>query len=154
MANEHPPRVARVDRLELSDLPAGWSDRERGQYLRILLTGRGIDTARLFRVEYHPRRHCWLVLQEWEAGRPSAGEDDDRFYVQAMTLFRRAGMAAWSALAAASPHFARFGHPYEPAGQSQALTPADLAKLLSGPGGGSPVRFTGEGGWHIGPSGN
>jgi hypothetical protein len=157
MASERPSRVARIDRHELTGLPADWSDRERGLYLRLLLQGKGIDAARLFRVEYHPRRRCWLVTQLPGPARqppPGAGPDDGSFYVQAMTLFRRAGLAAWSALAAASPYFARCGRPYEPGGAGPVLTPAGLVKLLGGPGGVSPVRFTGEGGWLAGSSGN
>jgi hypothetical protein len=156
-----PLRVARVDKRELFDLPAAWTSRERGQYLRVLLSGKGIDPARLFRVEYHPRRHCWVLTQEEPPpGRHAfipadSGKADETLFAEAMTLFRRTAQAAFAALAAQDRHFACFGREYQLPPAPQETTPADLAKLLGGPSPEAPpVSFTSEGGWQTPPSKN
>src|SRR5207249_9967061 len=109
-----PSRLARVNKRELADVPAAWTEPERGQYLRLLLRGKGIDPDRLFRVEYHPRRHCWLVIQDPppSAGfvprlsQPGHSAADAALYREVMNLFRRTAQAAFAALAAQSSHFA------------------------------------------------
>jgi hypothetical protein len=154
-------RVARIDRHELLDLPSDWTNEDRGRYLRLLLRHKGIDTNRLYRIEYYPRRRCWLLIQETEPGSPplptaaTYHPGDASFYLQTLAEFRRAGVTAWSALAAQSSQFACWGGPYELPKEPEELTPADLTQLLRDPGEGNPsVSFDSEGGWRAGPSEN
>jgi hypothetical protein len=149
MANEPVTRWARLDKQELADLSAQGSDQERGRLLRRLLREKGIDPNRLYRVEYHPHRLCWLLTQETAPGGHSApGMADDLFYLQALTELRRTARTAFAAVAARSSHFANFGRPYqlptEP--EPQPLAPRDLANLLGGTNA-PPARFDSEGGW-------
>jgi len=46
--------VARINKHELAAMPASWSERERGQYLRVLLQLHGIDPDGIYRIEYYP----------------------------------------------------------------------------------------------------
>lgn len=152
-----PARVARVDRRELSSIPSDWSFPRRGRYLRLLLQGKGIDPERYYRVEYHPRRHCWVLTQEeGRKPRPVApgARADEVLFVQAMTIFRRTAVAAYAALAAQSPHFARRGRVYRPPTGSQETTLDELIRLLGGGAGDPPVTFDSEGGWQDCPSEN
>ena len=161
MPNEPTRRVARVDKAELSEMPAHWTDPERGRYLRRLLRRKGIDPDRLYTVEYFPKHLCWLLTQEVRPAWPGAGaaappaQTDGGFYLQAATEFRRTARAAFARLAAHSSHFASFGCLYQLPEKPQETTPADLAKLLEGS---APkdtaVRFDAEGGWQIHPSPN
>jgi hypothetical protein len=159
MANELNRRVARVDKSELSDLPAPWTDRQRGRYLRLLLWCKGIDSRRFFRVEYYPHPRCWLLLQEDEPDRPrelsGAGQPDELFYRQALTEFRRVARAAYAALAGCSTYFARSGRVFQVPGEARALQPAELVNLLGpNPAGRRGVRFDSQGGWRSEPSEN
>jgi hypothetical protein len=162
MANAPTPRVARIDQREFADLLAGGTDQERGRRLRLRLHYKGIDTRRLYRTEYHPDRRCWLLIQGGEAEFPAGpvevpppGKDDARFYRHTAAEFRRTARIAFAALAAASPHFARFGRSYHAPEPGRELTAAELAGLLGGPGDDGPtVNFDGEGGWRSDPSEN
>jgi hypothetical protein len=159
MASEPIRRVARMDKHELADMPTAWSNRERGQYLRLLLRLKGIDPNRLYAVDYYPCRACWILVQN---GEPKAEEPHsiapqtaEAFYLQAVSELRRTARMAFAAAAARSQHFATFGCPYELPHQPQEITPADLRELVAGAGADNPsVRFTGEGGWESGPSSN
>jgi hypothetical protein len=151
-----PLRVARIDRHELRDLPADWSERERGQYLRLLFQLKGIDPNRFYHVTYHPHPRCWLLTQEAQAGKSPPpglcscpGKADELFYRHAMTQLRLVSRTAWAALAAHSPHFARCGAKYQLPPASQEVTPGDLANLFGGPAAAGPTRtyFDAEGGW-------
>lgn len=153
MSNETSRRVARINKDELTDLPAEWTNQERGQYLRFLLHLKGIDSRRLYRMEYYPRRRCWLLLQEVEPGRPlfpaappSSGKADELFFLQTWIEFRRTARVAWSVLAARSSHYARNGCDYQLPTPPQELSPADLASMLSGTPG-ADASFDAEGGW-------
>jgi hypothetical protein len=153
MQYQAPPRVARINRQELASLPAHWTDRERGQYVRLLLGIQGIDCGRLYWVEYHPRHHCWLVTQPEPLTKaaPESGPlaKDDALCLQILTEFRRTARLAWAALAARSPELARHGGKYELPDRPEELTPAGLVNQLghSGPAD-APVQFDAEGGWH------
>ena len=156
MANEPHQRIARIDKSDLADLPADGTEQERGRWLRLLLRQRGIDPHRLFRVEYYPHYHRWLVIQEAEPGaaaRPTPPQPESLFYRHVMAELRRAALTAFASQAARSVHFASHGSPYQLPPKPQELTPAKLVDLLGGPQDGpDDVRFTGEGGWHIKPS--
>lgn len=151
MPSEPRQHVTRIDRRDLADLPPEWTDQERGRHLRLLFQQRGIDPDRLFRLEYYPHRHCWVLIQDADprADKLPPHQPDRMFYRQVTAEFRRAALAA---LAAHGPHFlGKFQLPPEP----QELTPAKLIDLLGGPGGdAAPVRFTSEGGWRASPSEN
>jgi hypothetical protein len=155
-----PQRVARLDRRELREMPAEWTDQERGEYLGLLLKLRGIDCQRLFRLEYYPQRQCWLVLQRLEHDErqipaPPSGKAAELFYTQTIADLRRSARAAHAALAGRSVQFALYGSPYRLPDQPEALTPAALAELLDQPTVKKrPVHFTSEGGWKHQPSDN
>lgn len=161
MANEPRRCVARVDKSELSELPAHWTDRERGRYLRRLLRRKGIEPDRLYRVEYFPKHLCWVLTQDTEPDEPAGpaasfpAQADAAFYLHAVAEFRRTARAAFVNLAAHSSHFAFFGCPYQLPERPQETTPAALAQLLgesASPG--ATIRFDGEGGWRVRPSAN
>lgn len=155
MANEPIHCVARVDRRELAEMSPAWTDRERGQFLRLLLRREGIDPGRLYRVEYFPLRRCWLLTQNAEPDEAPAVGSDEQFYAIIVAELRRTARLAWAALAAQSSHFAQSGCEYQLPPKPQELTTAGLADLLGGPGEGGPgVRFDSEGGWHTEPSEN
>ncbi len=156
MPSEPSQRVARIDKSDLADLPAEWSEQERGRHLRRLFTQRGIDPHRLFRVEYYPDRQCWLLLQDAAAGAsPPSRQSDQRLFRQVMAEFRRAAVTAFARHAARSMHFARHGRPYQLPPKPQELTTAKLADLLGGlRDGQDEVYFTNEGGWQVKPSEN
>ncbi len=160
MDNERVPRVARINVGDLAEMSSAWTNQERGQYLRLLLQGRGIDPDQLFRLEYYPQRRCWLLIQNARPGhspRPPQppGQADERFYVQTITDFRRTARTAFSALAAQSTYFASYGCKYQLPAKPQEISPASLSDLLGGPGSGDPdVRFDSEGGWWNEPSAN
>ncbi len=155
-------RVARIDRQELTDLPANWSNEERGQYLRVLLKRKGVDVNRLYRLEYYPYHYCWLMLQE-QRGEELAVDTDERpqeaadaeFYSRMMAEFRRTAMSAMAALAARAPHFVRHGGKYQLPSPPRELTSRELEEML---GGAEQDRFSisfdTEGGWQFGPSEN
>jgi hypothetical protein len=148
-------RVARIDKPDLYDLPSEWTDRERGQYLRLLLRLKGIDPDRFYRTAYYPLPRCWLLTQELAGVEPGPtdargpGQAEERYYLQAMAQFRWTARVACAALASQSMHFARFGCKYQLPPRPQEMTPADLAQSLGGPGPqGQPAPFfTSEGGW-------
>jgi hypothetical protein len=71
-----------------------------------------------------------------------------------MLLLRRTALAAWSKLAAQSPHFARSGRVFPAPARGRELSLSDLAQLLGGGRDGPAVHFTDEGGWHVEPSDN
>jgi hypothetical protein len=160
MVHQPTRRVVRLNKHELTEMPAPWSNRERGQYLRMLLRFKGIDPDRLYQVDYYPRRHCWLLTQETEANPtppPSVstppGPGDEVFYVQAQAELRRAASTAFAALAAHSRHFASFGCDYRLPPRPQEVTPADLVHQMGAPDQrDAAVRFDSEGGWQAGPS--
>jgi hypothetical protein len=150
MENEPQRRVVRIDRVEFSGLGTDTPLPERGRFLRRLLQSKDIDPDRLYRVEYYPNHHCWLVTQE--AGlvrsRPEGDKADTLFYVQVMTEFQQAARAACRSMAAHSMHFARFGRRFEPPAPAKELPLSDLVDLLGGSGDDtSPVRFDSEGRW-------
>jgi hypothetical protein len=154
-----PIRVVRIDRPEMTDVPAPWTDQQRGQYLRRLLRLKGIDPDRFFRVAYYPLPRCWLVTQEAPpapGGTAAPARSDEVFYRETIDQFRWPAHAACKALAAHSPHFARFGRKYELPPRPEEMTPADLASLLGGapPAKGPPLAFNSEGGWRGEPSEN
>jgi len=154
--------VARINKHELAAMPASWSERERGQYLRVLLQLHGIDPDGIYRIEYYPYRQCWVVTQvdrpdELPARGPASRikQTDEAFCKQVMTQFRHTARAAFAAAAASSTHFASFGCAYQLPAKPQELTVADLAKQLGSAGLKQPaVRFTSEGGWRSKPSDN
>lgn len=158
MANGPGLCVARIDRDELSGLPAG-TPSDRGGYLRRLLRGRGIDPDHLFRLEYHPRQRCWLATQDGEAAaRPRHSPDrpaakvNEQFYWQTMAELARTARAACAALAARSSQFAHHGRDYSLPEKPQELTPAQLRELLDLGGATSPdVQFDSQGGWRPAP---
>lgn len=162
MVNEPMRQVARIDKAELAEMACAWSNQERGRYLRLLLQLKGIDTHRIYRLEYYPHRRCWLLIQEVGPGRhegPAApislSQADESFYLHAIAGFRVTARAANAALAARSPYFARSGRLYELPSRPQDMTPATLAKLLGGLADtGSAVDFDSEGGWRNRPSEN
>ena len=168
MPNQPTRRVARVDKSELSEMPAHWTDRERGRYLRGLLRRKGIDADRLYAVEYFPEHLCWVLTQKIESGperqpsevletsevwgltRPT--QTDEAFYLQAVTEFRRTARAAFARLAAHSSYFASFGCSYQLPEKPQETTAAELAELLRDPASrGVAVNFDAEGGWRARP---
>jgi hypothetical protein len=158
MATEPVRRVIRLEKAEVSNMPAAWTEAERGQYLRLLLQCKGIDTGRLYRIEYYPDHRCWLVIQESGPG-PLAGtprrETDERFYRQTIAEFRRTARLAFATQAAHSPYFARFGRTYQAPSAAPALSPAEFARQLEvAQASAAPVRFDGEGGWRVEPSEN
>src|SRR5438105_3145344 len=114
---EQAPRVARIDQQDLADVPAPWTHQERGQYLRLLLCGRGIDPNRLFQTEYFPNRRCWVLTQRTaepaepppSPGHGLADRSDETFYLQTLSEFRRAARFACRTLAAQSTYFACYG---------------------------------------------
>ena len=63
MPHEQGRHVARLDKHELTGMPAQWTEPERGRHLRRLLRDRGIDPDRLYFLSYHPRHRCWLFHQ-------------------------------------------------------------------------------------------
>jgi hypothetical protein len=156
-------RVARLNKTELFDLPAAWTDRERGQYLRALLQFKGIDPDRLYRVAYHPLPRCWVLTQDGEPAGPreprpagSSAKADELFYLHAVGQFRWAARAACAALASQSTHFALFGCPYQLPATPQEVTPEELVRQLGDPGPRRkpPPSFDSEGGWQSRPSEN
>ena len=159
MADE-PKRMARIDWAELAEMPPAWTNRERGQYLRLLFRMRGIDPQRLYRIEYYPLRRCWLVTQPADPGRqpaetPDGAKEDELFFGQIVAELRRTALAACAALAAHSPHFARFGGKYQLPAEEEEVTTSDLRGLLGNAGDSNPpVRFDREGGWRAGRSAN
>lgn len=161
MDNERMQQVARVDLRDVAEMSAAWTNQERGQYLRLLLHGKGIDPNQLYRIEYYPQRRCWLVIQEHEPGHarrpagPPTCQADETFYLQTMVDFRRTARLAFSALAAQSSYFACNGCKYQLPAKPQEITPSALVNLLGGPReGDSSVRFDNEGGWRTGPTAN
>src|SRR5437870_9521880 len=115
MLNELSRRMARLERRELTEIPSHWLKEERGRYLWRLLRNKGIDPSRLFTLEYFPDRQCWLLTQEIEHGPqqralapPPPGKASLLFYTQINTELRRTALAAFTAAAARSAHFARF----------------------------------------------
>jgi hypothetical protein len=143
-------------------MPAHWTDLERGQYLNLLLHLKGIDSNRLYWVEYHPQHHCWLVTQQ-NSGEGGSVTSEPSFFdhsaeklcLQTLTEFRRTARLAWSALAARSPETARNGGKYQLPDKPEELTPADLVGLLHRPGEPKPaVQFDTEGGWQTPSSEN
>jgi|GEM_PF-5095577 len=154
---EHSRHIARIDKTELAEMPAAWSPRERGQFLRMVLSFRGINPHALFQVEYYPYRSCWLLLQEHAEDRPAAPfvQADEAFYAQTMMEFRRAARSAFAAATARSLHFASHGCAYQLPPKPQEATTFDLAKQLGGePAADSAIHFTAEGGWQSAPSEN
>jgi hypothetical protein len=158
-----PLHVARIDKSELFDLPAEWTDRERGQYLRLLLGFKGIDPDRFYHMAYYPLPRCWLLTQEpapdreTETGYARDPEPaEERYYLQVIAQFRWTARVACSALAAQSRQFALFGCKYQLPPKPREMTPADLAQSLGGTGPeGKPLPFfTSEGGWQTPPSDN
>jgi hypothetical protein len=153
MSQNRMRRVARIDKWEVSDLPAAWSNGERGRYLRGLISSRGVQPGKLFYTEYYPDRSCWLLIQEPQGNDPPSSIPesalaDESFFVQAMTQFRRSARAAFAAAAAQSTHFASHGCAYDLPDRPQEATPAELATLLGTAVDDSPaVRFTAEGEW-------
>jgi hypothetical protein len=152
METEPLQRVARIERAELAGLGSDTPLSERGRFLRGLLQSKGIDPDRLYRVEYFPSHHCWLVTQDagpQRPGRPSGGpKADELFYVQAIGDFQRVARAACAAMAAHSMHFARFGRKYELPEPERELPLSDLVTQLGGTGDDTPsVRFDSEGRW-------
>jgi hypothetical protein len=162
MRNEPRRYVARINKHELAALPASWSERERGQYLRFLFQFQGIDPDGIYRIDYYPYRQCWVVTQvdrpaELPARAPTSRikQADEEFYKQVMTQFRHTARVAFAAAAASSMHFASFGCAYQLPPKPQELTAADLAKQLDSAGVKQPpVRFNSEGGWQSKPSDN
>jgi hypothetical protein len=157
MPNESVQHVARIDKHELSEWPAEWSSRDRGQYLRLLLRLKGIDPERLYQTAYDPCRRCWVLTQLLEPAPgtsvdPPPSPPDDAFFVQTLAVLRRTALSAFAALAAQSRHFACSGdRKYELPPKPEEVTPARLADLLGGPDAGGPaVSFDGEGGWRGG----
>jgi hypothetical protein len=144
MEHEPTPRVARVNRQDLDDMPAHWSDQERGQYLRLLLRLKGLDPGRLYTVSYYPHRSCWLLTQTpGPAAEPASsadGKPDEVFYREAVAEFRRTAFVAL----AQRPHGAGT---YQLPPKPYPLTTTELADLLGGGTDQPPVRFDGEGGW-------
>jgi hypothetical protein len=147
--------MARLDKRELSDMPAHWTKPQRGLHLWHLLQDKGIDPNRLYTVQYFPDRQCWLAIQEVEPGpRPRSqkatlsDKECELFYGQATAEFRWTAQVAFGSLAARSTHFARHGSKYELPTKPQETTPAELMHLLGGPA--EPdlrVHFDSEGGW-------
>ena len=158
MPNERVRRLARLEKRELSEIPAYWSKEERGRYLWHLLRDRGIDPSLLYALEYFPYRRCWLLTQETEAGCRLAPlgealphEKAVLFYAQISTELRRTALAAFASVAVRSVHFARFGCEYQLPPKPQETSPSELAQALGGTSGqGARVRFTSEGGWQAG----
>jgi hypothetical protein len=146
-------RVARIDKAELSEMPADWTNRERGRHLRGLLYTRGIDPDRLFTVEYFPNHLRWVVMQESAVERPTASPTtscrraDEFFYSQIISEFWRTARTAFAKLAAHSPHIATFGRKYELPAKPEETSAASLAAALGGrPTDAPDVHFDGEGG--------
>jgi hypothetical protein len=160
MVSEPTTRVARVDKRELADMPASWTNCQRGRHLRALLRLKGIDPNRLYTVEYYPYRSCWVLIQMLEPRLAMTtlavpAQEAEAFYLQAISEFRRAARLAFAAAAARSRHFAVFGCPYELPAKIQEITPADLRELIGSAGEEkASVRFNDEGGWQTEPSAN
>ena len=72
MFNE-PQRVARINRQELTDLAAEWSNAEAGNHLRLLLQRKGIDPDRFYQVTYNPLARCWVLTQEGPSSAAAGG---------------------------------------------------------------------------------
>jgi hypothetical protein len=156
MEHEPPRKLARLDRAELGGAGPDASPAERGRHLRRLFEAKGIDPDRLYHVEYFATHHCWLVTQEEgpPRRRPAAAGDpaDARFYVQVMAELQHVARSALRAMAAHSPHFARFGRKFEPPGPVREVALSELVDQLGGPGDDTAsVRFDSEGRWHDGP---
>jgi hypothetical protein len=152
MENEPRRHVVRIDRAELAGLGGDLAPAARGRWLRQLLCGKGIDPDRLYLVEYYPAHHCWLLTQD-EGPRsdppPSGDRADTLFYVRVMTEFQQVARSACRALAANSPHFARFGRKFQPPEPARELPLSDLVDQLGGGGDATTsVRFDSEGRWH------
>ena len=158
MPDEANRRVARVDKQEFKEMPASWSDEERGQYLRRLLRCKGIDPGRLFRIEYYPHRLCWLIHQQpmhSAPAAPAALQGDGAFFTQVMAEFRRTARTAFASVAAHSLHFASHGCNYQLPPEPEEISTADLVDELGDVGDdGSGVRFDNEGGWQAKQSEN
>jgi hypothetical protein len=137
--SRQPEQVARINRHEVTDLPAEWNNQERGQYLRMLFRLKGIEPDRFYRVTYHPLSRCWVMIQEaaWTSTlreeTPGSAQTAEQFYLQVLTEFRWKARVACAALAAHSLHFACFGRAYQLPEKPQELTPADLVNQLGGP---------------------
>jgi hypothetical protein len=145
-------RVARIDKSDLANLPAPWTDAERGRHLVGLLEKQGIVLSQFYHVEYYPRHQCWLLSQQGEtvaAVAAAAQENDDvRVFRQLTQECRRAAQAAWRILAMKSVHFAANGCDYRLPPEPEVLTPGGLAKWLGDSADAdSSIRFTSEGGW-------
>ncbi|HJT78313.1 MAG TPA: hypothetical protein VJ739_14010, partial [Gemmataceae bacterium] len=139
MVSEPVQRVARINRGELSHLSPDLSLAERGRRLRRQLLHKGIDPDRLFRVEYYPNHHCWLLTQEGEPTHPrrpaapaSDGKADELYFVSIMAEFQLVARSACARAAAHSTHFARFGCRYQLPEPERELTVADLVEQLGG----------------------
>jgi hypothetical protein len=148
--------MARIERAELAGLGGDMPLTERGRFLRELLQAKGIEPDRLYRVEYYPTHHCWLVTQAAGSRLPEAGARRPRadavFYAQAIVEFQRVARAACAAMAAHSMHFARFGRKYELPEPERELPLSDLVSLLGDTGPETPpVRFDSEGRWRHDP---
>ncbi|HMC89571.1 MAG TPA: hypothetical protein VKI17_08480 [Gemmataceae bacterium] len=160
MTLERTRHIARIDKNELADMPTAWSNRERGQYLRMLLSFRGINPDLLFQVEYYPYRCCWLLIQELDPdlrppSRAPLAETAEAFYVHTMIELRRSARVAFAAAAAKSSHFACHGCAYQLPAKPQEASAFDPLKLVGSKSSSDfPVRFTAEGGWQSEPSEN
>jgi hypothetical protein len=122
-------RVARLDRDEIAGIPDHWDVRQRAQFCWVLLQLKGIDPARLFHCEYHPRRRCWLLVQDVNVSSPPPPRQaEELFYKELAAELRRTARAATAALAARSSHYALFGCDYELPSSPQEMTPAALAE--------------------------
>lgn len=155
MVSEPRQHVARINRGELVPLAADLPLAERGRRLRRQLLLKGIDPDRLFRVEYYPNHHCWLLTQEGEPTHPRrgvapgrGGKADELYYVSIMAEFQLVARSACAQAAAHSAHFARFGRRYQLPEPERELTLTELVEQLGGPGDDAgPVRFDSEGRW-------
>lgn len=158
MSHEPSRRIARINRRDLLGLESPGTNPDRGRKLRLLLQAAGIDADQIFRIEYFPYRHCWVLVQEaadpGAAQAPRSGQADDLFYLEVMGQFRRAAQLACARSAAQSSHFARYGCAYQLPHPPEPISPADLAALLGGQGLEPGVRFSSEGGWISKPSPN
>jgi hypothetical protein len=155
MPNDAATRVARIDKAEWSGMPLHWTRQERGRFLRQLLRQKGVDPDRLYKVEYHPRHACWLLVQEAGPEEPSIpttaappSPADELFYLRAADEFRRTALLA---LGSRPGPFANLRGKYELPDKGEEISPADLAHVLGGrPATDPPVRFDAEGRWRAG----
>ncbi len=156
MESEPVRNVARINWGELAEALPDTPPAERGRRLRRVLLLKGIDPDRLFRVEYYPHHHCWLLTQEEGPAHPKrpapparGAKADELYYVNVMAEFQLVARVACASAAAHSSHFARFGrreyHLPEP---EQELSVTQLVEQLGGPGGDdTAVHFDREGRW-------